>query len=206
MARGSNIYLFLAIVSIIITWLFVGLFRDDEFYKPSLFLKHQPTFKTIFCSPIGMSDLHFESLPNNERTEEIAFQEYVVKQNIQKKNGVELFFVPLILIQTTLTLLSFGIMGTWGKFVYEKRHFITHFSLCFIAIFMGNLFIMSFDKILLTRSYWDINIWIKYRFFTKKNKNNKILIGGINRRRLIQRINKRPYLLKQPILLDSAVF
>ncbi len=150
MARGSNIYLFFAIVSIIITWLFVGLFRDDEFYKPGLFLKHQPTFKMIFYSPIGMSDLLIEDLPNIERAEEIAFQEYVVKKNIQNKNGVELFFVPLILIQTTLTLLSFGIVRLGRKLVYESRQLIAHFTVCFIAIFIGNLFIMSFDKLLLT--------------------------------------------------------
>jgi hypothetical protein len=41
---------------LIVTWLLVGVYRDNEFYEPDLFLKHRPAFQVSFYSPVGMSD------------------------------------------------------------------------------------------------------------------------------------------------------
>ena len=150
MTTRPNIYILVATVFIILTWLFVGLFRDNEFYEPKLFTKYRPTFKVNFYSPIGMQDLKIDDLPTERKTEEIAFQEFVIKRHIQNNSDAKLWYLPFILIQLTLTFLSFGILKIKRNLVYYKWQLPTHFVVCTMLTSIGLGLILSFDNLLLT--------------------------------------------------------
>ena len=165
MPRRSNIYFLFGTVFIIISWLFIGLFRDDEFFEADLFTKYRPTFKVNFYSPIGMQDLKLEDLPTGEKSEEIAFQDFVMNRDIQNSNDARLWYLPFILIQLTLTFLSFGIFKIKRNLVYKKWQLPTHFAICLIVTSIGLAFILYFDNILftifgglliLTINYWTL--------------------------------------------------
>lgn len=57
--------------------LFFGVYEDDEFAEKSLFIKHRPTWKWEFYSPIGMSDLSLNDLTKEEQTEEEYYDEFL---------------------------------------------------------------------------------------------------------------------------------
>ena len=146
MTIRPNIYILLGTVFIIFTWLFVGLFRDDEFYEPTLFTKYRPTLKVNFYSPIGMQDLKVDDLPTDRRTEEKAFQEFVMKRHVQNNSEARLCYLPFILIQLTLTFLTFGILKMKRELAYKKWQLPTHFVVCLVLTSLGIGFILSFDK------------------------------------------------------------
>lgn len=157
---------------LILTWLFVGLYRDDEFYEPNLFTKYRPTFKVNFNSQTGMSDLTADDLTGDRQAEEIAFQEFVIKRHIQNNSDARLWYLPFILIQLTLTFLSFGIFKIKQDLVYKKWQLPTHFTVCFIVTSIGLAFILSFDNLLstvigglliLTINYWTLLLLTKHR-------------------------------------------
>ena len=77
MTTRLNIYVIIGAFFVILTWLFVGLFRDDEFYEPDLFTKYRPTLKVNFYSPIGMQDLKVDDLSSDKKAEEIALQNHL---------------------------------------------------------------------------------------------------------------------------------
>src|SRR6267142_6700651 len=116
-----NIYLLIGSFFLIVSVLFIGLFRDDEFYQPSLFLKYRPTFKMEFYSPIGMSDFEISDLSPEKQKEEIAFQDFVIDHGVQYP-GDKCRFIPFLLIQLTLTFLSFGFFKR--KAIYLLIHFL----------------------------------------------------------------------------------
>ena len=67
---------YLGMVTLI--WLWIGIVKDPEFSENGLFVKHAPTFKVIFYTPLGMSDKTIEDLPNEEKQEELDYQKYVL--------------------------------------------------------------------------------------------------------------------------------
>jgi hypothetical protein len=145
-----NIYFFLGIIFLVLTWLFVGFFRDDEFYEPKLFTKHRPTFKVNFYSPIGMQDMKLNSLPPGRKAEEIAFREFVLKQHVQYNSDARLWYLPFILIQLTLTFFSFALLKTRRNLSYKKWQLPVHFVICLLLTSLGIAFILAFDTLLLT--------------------------------------------------------
>lgn len=165
MTRRPNIYLLFGTVFLILTWIFVGLYRDDEFYEPNLFTKYRPTFKVNFYSPIGQSDLTVNDLSADKQVEEIAFQEFVIKRHIQNNSNAQLWYLPLILIQLLLTFFSLGVLKSKLDLVYKKWHFSTHFAVCLVLTSLGLGFILSFDNLfvtvfggllILTINYWTV--------------------------------------------------
>ena len=165
MTRRPNIYLLFGTVFLILTWIFVGLYRDDEFYEPNLFTKYRPTFKVNFYSPIGQSDLTVNDLSADKQVEEIAFQEFVIKRHIQNNSNAQLWYLPLILIQLLLTFFSLGVLKSKLDLVYKKWHFPTHFAVCLVLTSLGLGFILSFDNLfvtvfggllILTINYWTV--------------------------------------------------
>jgi hypothetical protein len=146
MTKRPNIYIFIGTVFLILTWLFVGLYRDDEFYEPNLFTKYRPTLKVNFYSPTGMSDLTVDDLIDEKKVEEIAFQEFVIKQHIQYNSNARLWYLPFILIQLTLTFLNLGLLKIKHDLVYKKWLLPSHFISClmFTSIALG--FMLSFDQ------------------------------------------------------------
>lgn len=132
-----------------LTWLFVGIFRDDEFYEPNLFLKYRPTFKVNFYSPTGMQDFELNDLSPERKAEEIAFQEFVIQQHIQGNSAPIRDCLPFILIQLTVTFLSFGFFKIRRNFTYKAWQLPVHFLSCLIPTSLGVLFILVFDYLAL---------------------------------------------------------
>jgi len=150
MTSRLNIYLVFGTVFLLLTWLFVGLFRDDEFYELDLFTKHRPTFKMNFYSPIGMQDLKVEDLTPDRQLEEIAFQEFVIKQHLQNKSDARLWYLPLILIQLVLTFYSFGIYKSTRKPHFKMWYFPAHLAINLIMTSICLALILAFDNMLST--------------------------------------------------------
>ena len=67
------------LITIIFFRLFFGIYLDDEFGDKNLFIKHRPTWKWKFYSPIGMSDLKIEELTKEKQIEENYYIEFVRK-------------------------------------------------------------------------------------------------------------------------------
>lgn len=95
----------LGLTFVLITWLFVGIYFDDEFFTPSLFLKHRPTFQIVFQSSIGMSDLELSDLSVLDRVKELHFQEFVLSRWKFHAQSPFSFLIPILLIQLSTTLL-----------------------------------------------------------------------------------------------------
>ncbi|KAF2515188.1 hypothetical protein [Flavobacterium foetidum] len=68
----------------ITTRLFVGVYEHDEFAETDFFIKHRPTWKWRFYSPIGMSDLRMEDLSKEEQTEQQYFNEFVRDRGLSR--------------------------------------------------------------------------------------------------------------------------
>jgi hypothetical protein len=71
---GISIIIFSVLVR-----LFFGVYVDDEFGDKSIFMKHRPTWKWKFYSPIGMSDLRMEDLTKEKQVEEKFYDEFIRK-------------------------------------------------------------------------------------------------------------------------------
>jgi len=95
-----------------LTWLFVGIYQDDEFYESNLFIKYKPTFKVFFYSPTGMSDLQLQDLTTEKKSEEIEFQKFIINQHLQTEKGIKMILPYLIILLTFIffTLTVFKIM------------------------------------------------------------------------------------------------
>ncbi|WP_237488018.1 hypothetical protein [Hufsiella arboris] len=163
MTARPNIYIVLGTVFILLTWLFVGIYRDDEFYEQNLFTKHRPTFNVKFHSAIGMQDLKLDDLFENRKAEEIAYQEFVIKQQLQSSSNASLWCLPFILIQLTLTFNSLGILKFRRDLVYKKWHFSAHFAACLLLTSIGLGLMLSFDNSLTTIFVGLLVLTLNYR-------------------------------------------
>ena len=126
-----NKFLLIGILALIASILFVGVYEDDEFSDIGIFTKHSPTIQLFFYSPIGMRDFDIEKLPEELRKEQIAFQEFVIKPGVQKSSN-DLDLIPFLLIQITLTFLSFGIFKWRFKNKFEKFNLPLHLVINFL--------------------------------------------------------------------------
>ncbi len=147
---------------LLITWLFVGVSRDAEFNEPSLFLKHRPSFRIHFYSPCGMSDLTIQDLPKPEQADEKAFEEFVLHHYDFQENTSLLTFM---LIQLTLTFLSFGLFNVKGRKPINGWQMIAHFIICLFFNSILIFFILAFDQFLTTVILSIILIGINYWIF-----------------------------------------
>ncbi|MCX2738913.1 hypothetical protein [Pontibacter anaerobius] len=73
-----------AILIILVVRLWFGIYLHDEFGETHLFLKHRPTWKWEFYSPLGMSDLRIEDLPKEKRNEQLLFEEFVSSRGMSR--------------------------------------------------------------------------------------------------------------------------
>lgn len=73
----KNMVLITLIGSAIIFRFFCGIYVHDEFGGKHFFIKHRPTWKWKFYSPVGMSDTKFEELSEEEKIEQKYFNEFV---------------------------------------------------------------------------------------------------------------------------------
>lgn len=68
---------FSVIIVLIILKLFGGIYEDDEFEEKYFFIKNKPSFKTYFYSPRGMSDMTIEQMSENQKNEQMLYDEFV---------------------------------------------------------------------------------------------------------------------------------
>lgn len=78
---SSGIFIF-AIVLVI--RIFCGVYINDEFGESHFFIKHRPTWKWEFYSPLGMSDNKIENLSEENQIEQKYFNEFVRDQGLSQ--------------------------------------------------------------------------------------------------------------------------
>jgi len=84
---GRKIVAILSVlVVILVVRLFFGVYADDEFGGSNLFVKHRPVWKWKFYSPIGMSDRKLEELSEEQKEEQVYFDEFVAKKRLSGQN------------------------------------------------------------------------------------------------------------------------
>ncbi|QOG02257.1 hypothetical protein [Flavobacterium sp. MDT1-60] len=64
--------------------LFCGIYIHDEFAEKHFFIKHRPSLKWTFYSPIGMSDNKIEELSEENQIEQKYFNEFVRDQGLSR--------------------------------------------------------------------------------------------------------------------------
>ncbi|QSW90360.1 MULTISPECIES: hypothetical protein [Flavobacterium] len=64
--------------------LFCGVYEHDEFAETNFFIKHRPTWKWRFYSPIGMSDMKIEELSKERQIEQQYFNEFITDQGLSR--------------------------------------------------------------------------------------------------------------------------
>lgn len=76
-------YLIIFLLAVIIIFrFFVGVYSHDEFGGTNLFIKHRPTWKWSFYSPIGMSDIEIKDLSTEEQKEQLLFNEFITNKGL----------------------------------------------------------------------------------------------------------------------------
>lgn len=161
----------ITIFSLLITVLFTGVFRDDEFYEPYIFLKHRPTFKLLFVSPTGMSDKTMEDLSPEMQKEELMFDEFVIQSGVQYP-GDPWSFIPVLFIQLTLSLFTINIFKSrfpnkipyWKPIVHYIINLITTI-LCLAAILTIDHLVSTFGFVLVILAFNGFS----YYFLTKNS-------------------------------------
>ena len=78
---STGIFIFTTVLTI---RLFCGVYIHDEFLERHFFIKHRPTWKWTFYSPLGMSDNKIEDLSKEKQTEEKYFNEFVRDQGLSR--------------------------------------------------------------------------------------------------------------------------
>ncbi|MNK00372.1 hypothetical protein D3C87_181560 [compost metagenome] len=154
-------FLITGIISFIITWLFVGIYRDPEFQHSHFFFKYTPSFKVSFFSPIGMDDKKITDLSPEKQQEEKIFQRFINgKYEFIEKTG----YLPILLIQLTLTFLSFGLFKQHFKYPNYWLQIPSHFLICLVFLFVLTFFMLAIDHwallVLLGIILAGINFWI----------------------------------------------
>lgn len=157
-----NTNLLIGLFLLLITWLFVGIYRDAEFSEPGLFIKYKPSFKIEFYSPSGMSDLTIEDLPEPQKSEEIAFEEFVSNRyEFRQKTA----FLAFPLLQFALTFLSFGLIKSKWENPNYWIQFPAHFLFCLVFGVVIAVLTVQFDKLLITLLSFILilgfNIWMR---------------------------------------------
>jgi hypothetical protein len=143
--------------------LFSGIAEDPEFSSRTLFVKHTPTWKVFFYSPIGESDITLDELDEKRRTEQLAYNEFVDDRLIFSANADRLWYLPVCLVQMALTLFSFAVSNRLTSLKKIGIHYLLNqFVLLLVFAFAfgfggttATLIVASFSLIL--------NIWCAIR-------------------------------------------
>nr|WP_294787990.1 hypothetical protein [uncultured Flavobacterium sp.] len=81
MKKKISVFIFISAIVLTIR-LFCGVYVHDEFAEKHFFVKHRPTWKWSFYSPIGMSDLKMQDLTQEQQIEQQYFNEFVKDQGL----------------------------------------------------------------------------------------------------------------------------
>jgi hypothetical protein len=157
-----------------LTWLFTGFFRDNEYNELMIFCKYRPTFKVYFYSPVMQSDISVNDLSAKDQYEEHAFEEFVMtKQNRISKS---LWYLFCILIQLTLTLMSFGLYRLNRAVDYKIWQLPIHFLINILLTMVLIGFIVVLDKMVWSISLLGLILISNYLIFLLLTKKQKVIV------------------------------
>lgn len=128
---SKNIFLVSGIISLLLTILFMGFSRDDEFSEPDIFLKYRPSFQVYFDSPLGMQDMP-PDYPAELKEKQAVYDEFILAKH-QTDTGIWRW-LPLVLLAVTLGLLTTGIYSLNRKANFIGWRVMIYFFLCFIIV------------------------------------------------------------------------
>lgn len=78
--KHIKLYGAILLIWIVSVKLFGGVYKDDEFGQKKFFIKHKPSWKFYFYSPRSMSNVTLEEMPENKRSMQIMYDEFVPKR------------------------------------------------------------------------------------------------------------------------------
>lgn len=122
MHRNQAVFGF-GIVFGILTILFVGQYYDLNDGDRIFFIKYRPSWQQFFHASHPYNKT-FETTVDRQGA--AAFEEFVVDSGLLRKNNPDLF-LPVMLIQLTLTLLSCSIWVMLTKALFQYWKLIIHF-------------------------------------------------------------------------------
>jgi hypothetical protein len=93
----------ISLILFLLSWLLIGIKKDDEFDEFSVFLKYKPTTQIYFASPLGMQDMP-ENYPFNLREQEAVYDEFVNSKHYSK-HGVFQYVPDLLIIGFLVTFI-----------------------------------------------------------------------------------------------------
>jgi hypothetical protein len=125
----------LGLISLLLTVLFIGEYRDPKNGDREFFIKHRPTFKHLFYSPAAFHRYMPVSLSAEEKQEESAFNEFIIYTRKMKVNDGGMGFAVLF-VQISLSLL---VCGSFKVFIYPDLKIWQ-----LIVQFLINIFITGF--------------------------------------------------------------
>ncbi len=144
MITKHKVLLVLGTIFFIITILFVGQYHDPQDGDRTFFIKYKPTLKQFYYSPLANKNLLSGKHSLQEYMEEEAFQEFIVNQQLLKTvNGC--FWVPITLIQLTLTFLICGLFSLYASTHLKYWQLIAHFLINFAVTTLGVINILLRD-------------------------------------------------------------
>ncbi|WP_316807389.1 hypothetical protein [Pedobacter agri] len=105
----------IGIIFLIATWLFTGIYADDEFGEHSPFLKYRPSFQVYFKSPLGMQDMP-ASYPAELVVEEAIYDDFINQKHWSDNDFLATSACAILYLGTIYFLIS----GTITQFKHGK--------------------------------------------------------------------------------------
>ncbi len=68
----------------LLTRLWVGVYHHDEYAETHIFIKHRPIWQWTFYSPIGMSNHQLDDLTEEQRKEQLLFEEFISSKGMSR--------------------------------------------------------------------------------------------------------------------------
>jgi len=84
MKKKISVLILISGIGFLTIRLFCGVYEHDEFAETNVFIKHRPTWKWRFYSPIGMSDMKMEELLKEKQIEQQYFNEFITDQGLSR--------------------------------------------------------------------------------------------------------------------------
>lgn len=137
-------YFSIGILTIIFTWLFAGIYYSAPFHEWTFFVKHQPSTKFIYYSPISESDRSAGDLTAAERYEELAYDNLILQMNSHSVYD-RLSFLPYLAVPLIITFFVVGIIAIRLRIhIPSKAFFATYGLTILLFTFSGFLsFVLS---------------------------------------------------------------
>lgn len=148
-----KIQVFKIIVGFIL-FTFIGIKYHPEFHEPSFFIKHKPSLKIEYFSPISESDLTLNDLTGKIKDEEIAYQEFVGNYFYNDTfDNLAIFIIPLmstLILSGTLKL--FGIIKKRDNWTNLILGYTSNLLLLFITF--GIYWNLEIQGLIMIIVYW----------------------------------------------------